>query len=123
MKGTNTLRIPKTLLCLFSHDQQTNMWVGHCLDFDLVASAPTEDGAWEALKNVVKAQVETCFRDGFDQGLSRQAKPAELRAFIEQVFVGSTRSELIEFKLKRNRSVWMKGVEVDTMSSPIRAFA
>lgn len=58
----STQALPRlgVLSCLGRHDQETNLFVAHCLDFDLVESAPTWDQAWANLKQVVKHYIEYC---------------------------------------------------------------
>lgn len=120
-------KIPKTLKCLLSHDKSTNLWVGHCLDFDIVTSAPSEDKVWEALKQVVVVHIESCLADDFTEGLCRIAPPEAWVAFIDELLSSGTRNELIEFKLKRKNqtsSVWLRGVvELESMPAGVPAFA
>jgi len=51
-------------------------WVAHCLQFDLVCSAPTAEAAREDMKSLVIAHVQFAFDNGLLAGLWRPA-PAE----------------------------------------------
>lgn len=118
-------KLPKSLSCLLSHDKQTGLWVNHCLDFDLVTSGTSEDEAWSSMKSVLRVHVESCFSDGFLPGLSKKADLDAWVAFAEQWMLGNYRSEKIKFDLKRNdhlvSGLWMKGVEVESFPSRVRA--
>jgi len=108
-------KIPKLIMCLLSHDPQTGMWISHCLDFDIVTSAPTEGESWNAMKNVLRTHIESCVADNFEAGLSRRASVEHWREFANLVFSRNTRSEPIDLHLKNRRAsdIWMKGVEVE----------
>lgn len=117
-------KLPKNLNCLLSHDKKANLWVAHCLDFDLVTSGATEDEAWFAMKLVAKSHIESCFSDGFEKGLSHRAPVAVWAEFLTQLYASGARSELLSLDLKKahgTSELWMKGVEVDSLSSRVQA--
>jgi hypothetical protein len=111
--------IPEVLRCLLTKDVQTGRWLGHCLDFDIVTSGKDEDSAWNNLKAVVRAHVESCFTHWQD-GLKFKASSQEIALFEalkekQELF----RSDKIEFRLtplKRSElhplhPLWIQGVE------------
>ena len=114
------LGIPKQLICLLSRDQDSGMWLGHSLDFDIITSAPSEEEAWSALKQVVVAHVDSCAHDNFLEGLSRKANSAAWSAFIDVALTTGFRTDMIEFKRRpNNQTVWMKVVEVESLPSSV----
>ena len=119
-------KIPRMVKCLLSHDRSTGLWIGHCLDFDIITSAPTEEKVWEALKHVVVVHIESCLADDFPEGLAKIAPPEAWIAFIDEFMSSVTRNELIEFKLKRKnqtQSVWLRGVGIESLPAGVPAFA
>ena len=120
-------KLPKSLSCLLSQDKQTGLWINYCLDFDLVTSGKSEDEVWNSMKAMLKAHVESCFADGFSEGLSHQAKIEAWVAFAQQFLLGSFRQETIKFDLKRNDStlsgLWLKGVEVESLPNRFQTAA
>ena len=74
--------LPKSLTCLLSRDRESDMWVSHCLDFDLITSGIDEDDAWFGMQDAVKSHVESCFEDNFEAGLAKRATPDEWREFL-----------------------------------------
>ena len=69
--------IPEMLRCLLTRDAETNRWLGHCLDLDIVTSAKDEDVVWDNLKAVVRLHVE----HSFDAPLSFRASDDEIEVF------------------------------------------
>ena len=108
----------KVLSCLLSIDEQTGRWLAHCLDFDLMTSAKTQDAAWENLRKVVRVHVEHCFTFHQD-GLKLEAEPHEWEDFrrIEDQLKADNmpiRTEKITLKLtppKPCGEIWIRGVE------------
>src|SRR5260370_39597501 len=91
--------IPEVLSCVLFRDTDTQQWVGHCLDFDLVTSGKNEDSAWGNLIKVVRAHIEHCFTFHPD-GLKLEASPEEwavFRAFRKRQ--KNVRSEKITLRL------------------------
>lgn len=71
------------LACIIGRDPETGLFLGHCLNYDLMESGSTPDEAWQKLKAVVKAHIEHCYthyRKGLEVTASRQewARFAEL---------------------------------------------
>ena len=53
--------------CLIEQDPQTGVFIGHCLDFNLMEFGPSPENAWYNLKVVIKNHIEFCYakyRDG-----------------------------------------------------------
>lgn len=48
------------------------MYVGHCLNYDLMESGPDSDVTWVRLKNVLKNHIEYCYT-AHREGLRRAA--------------------------------------------------
>jgi hypothetical protein len=117
-------KLPKNLNCLLSHDKQANLWVSHCLDFDLVTSGASEDEAWDAMKRVAKSHIESCFRDSFAKGLSRRAESSVWAEYVNQVHAGRLRSDLISLDLKHTHETFdlrMKGARIESLPSNVPA--
>jgi hypothetical protein len=74
--------IPGVLSCLLTQDEETKLWLGHCLDFNLVTSGKSPDGAWTNLRAVIKTHVEHCFTNHRD-GLGFRAGSQDWRLFDE----------------------------------------
>lgn len=112
--------IGKVLSCLLSKDERTGRWLAHCLDFDLMTSAKTQDTAWENLRKVVRVHIEHCFTFHQD-GLKLEAEPQEWSDFknIEHRLKAEElpiRTEKITLKLNPPRTLaefelWIRGVE------------
>lgn len=120
------IKLPNNLLCLMSHDPGTTLWINHCLNFDIVTSGTSEEDAWQGMKRVLKSHVESCVADNFVAGLSKKADADAWRAFIDQALVSVPRSEPIEFDFKEKdglSGICLKGVEVESLPSPIHAGA
>lgn len=50
---------PITLTCLVEWDQETSLFVGHCLNFDLVSTSRIgEDEAFANLRTLIKRHIE-----------------------------------------------------------------
>ena len=116
-------KIPHLIKCLLSRDPATGLWISHCLDFDIVTSAPTESESWDSMKRVLRSHIESCVSDGYVDGLTKQASVEYWREFADLVFSRNVRSEPIDLHLKNRRDFWMKGVEVGSLSAPIPAIA
>jgi hypothetical protein len=74
-------RIP-LLACLGQVDSETNLFLAHCLNFDLMESGKTWAEAWANLKKVIKYHVEYCYFQHPD-GLTKSAGPKEWDRFIK----------------------------------------
>ena len=111
--------LPDEICCILHHDMDSGAWVSRCLDFDLVTSGETEEGAWNNLKSVVKLHVEHCFTHNH-AALSRYRATDEEFAFFEAL---ASRSRFWSDKIKLNLvakkkrevpdqlSFWIKGVD------------
>lgn len=69
---SNTDCIPNLLHCLFTAKQNGRV-IAHCLDFDLVAGAPSSDEAEARLEALIKAFVEGTIHDANFMALSHKA--------------------------------------------------
>jgi hypothetical protein len=61
--------------CLIEQDSQTGVFIGHCLDFNLMECGPNPEDAWYNLKVVIKNHIEFCYAK-YREGLLDQADKA-----------------------------------------------
>lgn len=73
-----------SLSCLITRDQQTQAYIGHCLDHDLMECGATADEAWKNLKCVIKRKIEYSNQSNAGD-LNRQAKKECWDSFFEAV--------------------------------------
>jgi hypothetical protein len=118
MSETNAPRIG-VLSCFINRDQETNLFLAHCLNFDLMECGHTVDDAWEALKVSVKQYIEYSYSN-HPEGLSKSASAAEWRQFAEALKHSTKppRVDTIEFELRpplleSSAPIWMQGVSED----------
>src|SRR5437870_1711213 len=92
---------PYNLSCLVWQDEQTKMYVGHCLNYDLMDSGPTAESAWIRLKNVVKNHIEYCYTSN-REGLRRVANKETWDRFFTLVKnnPGQLRVEKLDLELR-----------------------
>lgn len=110
------------LSCLSYVDEETGLYLSHCLNFDIMESGKTEEEAWQNVKLAVKYYVEHCYQnyqEGLVQGAPRE-KWAEF-AEVAKHAVRPPRFEVIEFELRpplpeNEVPVWMQGVLADGTS-------
>jgi hypothetical protein len=114
----NLLRVGM-LSCLSSFDQETGMYVAHCLNFDLVEFGKSRDEAWENLKDSVKQFVEYCYTN-CQECLAISADNKEWAEFAQLLRQRKTpnRVDEIVFELKpplpeNTTEIWMQGVDQD----------
>lgn len=55
------------LSCLISQDGDTGIFIGHCLDFNLMECGPSSEEAWYNLKVVIKNHIEFCYAKDRDR--------------------------------------------------------
>ena len=63
------------LPCLIEKNYETDLFVGHCLTFDLVATGKTSKEADKNLNNLIKHHIEYCYthyREGFKVTADRE---------------------------------------------------
>jgi hypothetical protein len=70
------------LSCVVKKDEDTGMFVGHCLNYDLMDSGKTPQKAWENLRFVVKSHIEFCYTH-HQSGLKRTATQRDWDRFFE----------------------------------------
>jgi hypothetical protein len=117
-------KLPKNFHCLTFHDQSTNLWINHCLDFDIVTSGMSEEDAWSGIKQALKSHVENCVGDDFMSGVSTRGNAEKWRIFIDQALASGVRSELIEFDIKEKvwaSGSWLKGVQVESLTEDVQS--
>jgi len=69
-------KAPYNLSCLVWRDEPSGMYVGHCLNYDLMESGPSSEITWDRLKNVLKNHIEYCYtshREGLRRAASQDA--------------------------------------------------
>ncbi len=100
MKSTALSRLGM-LSCLTSRDEETKLFLSHCLNFDLIEWGKTPDESWENLKSSVKQFVEYCYTN-YQEGLSVSAGRDEWEEFAEMLknSDGPGRVDTIEIELK-----------------------
>ena len=93
---------PYNLSCLLWRDQDTQMFVGHCLNFDVMESGPSVEVAWDRLKKVLKDHIEYCYTFN-REGLRRVAPQKDWDRFFKIVQRDPkqlTRVEKLELELR-----------------------
>lgn len=118
-------KLPHNFHCLTLYDQLTNLWISHCLDFNIVTSGMSEEDAWSGMKLALKAHVESCVADNSHSSVYRRADTDKWRIFIDQALASGVRSELIEFDLKSDiwaPDLWLKGVQVESLLADVQPF-
>ena len=113
--------LPRRIQCLLSIDADTSLWIGHCLDFDIVTSGKTANLAWSNLKSVVKLHIEHSFTHD-RAGLNRRRAPEAAWMTLDQLSSKSRRSDKIELDLVEKppaEDIWISGVELGTISPEI----
>jgi hypothetical protein len=104
------------LSCLVERDEQTGMFIGHCLDYDLMETGKSDEEAWSNLKTVVKHHIEHCY-SFYQNGLKKQAAREDWDRFYQylQENGGQCQIEKIEIELRpplpeQDISIWIQGV-------------
>jgi hypothetical protein len=117
--------VGKVLSCLLSKDEQTGRWLAHCLDFDLLTSAKSQDTAWENLRKIVRVHIEHCFTFHED-GLKLKAEPHEWSDFkrikdhleSEGIPIRTDKITLRLIPVESGGELWIRGVETFGEQSP-----
>ena len=118
---TATTVLPRigVLNCLTERDEETNLFISHCLNFDLMETGGTADESWQNLKAAVKQYIEHCYTF-YPEGFSQSASVDEWKHFAEVLKNCGvvSRVEEIEIALKpplleKEYPVWMQGVSTD----------
>jgi hypothetical protein len=118
-------KAPYNLSCLVFQDQQTKMYVGHCLNYDLMDSGPSPEVAWQRLKNVLKNHIEYCYTS-HKEGLRRAAKQKSWDEFFTLVKnnPGQLKVEKLDLELRepslpeQDLELWVIGQVQDAGFSP-----
>ncbi len=112
------------LLCLTDKDEETNLYISHCLTYDVMETGRTSDESWENLKAAVKQYIEYCY-SGHLEGLLQSASSEEWKRYFDVLRTSKrvTRVDEIELELKPNfpekdYPVWLQGVDSDARNSP-----
>jgi len=103
------------LHCLMEQDQETGLFMWHCLDLDLIECGPTNQEAWANLKRIIKNHVEYCYFN-YPEGLAISAERHEWEAFYRMLKENAPiQVEEIEIDLQRplpeeQIPIWIQGV-------------
>ncbi len=108
------------LSCLTSVDEETNLHLAHCLNFDLMECGKTQDEAWLNLKTSLKHYIEHCYTN-FTEGLTESASREEWEQYVALLRQGGgkpARVDEIHLELKSpmpdcSAPVWLQGVQND----------
>ena len=118
MMPTNVPRMG-VLSCLIRRDEETNLFLAHCLNFDLVECGPDPDTAWANLKISLKQFIEYSYTS-YPQSLTLSADLDEWKQFVAALRVSTKpeRVDTIDIDLKPplpelSAPVWMQGVTGD----------
>jgi hypothetical protein len=69
------------LSCLTWWDKETNVYISHCLNYDLMETGGTREESRKNLKMVMKHHIEHCY-SRYPQGLKRSAPPEQWQEFF-----------------------------------------
>lgn len=104
------------LSCLTSRDEETGLFLSHCLTYDLMEFGKTPDEAWENLKLCIKHYIEQCYTN-YPEGLSASASREEWTAYIEELKNTKIPLRIDEITLELKPPlpdyefpIWMEGV-------------
>lgn len=107
------------LNCLIERDEETKLYISHCLNYDLMESGVTADQAWRNLKMAVKQYIEYCHFYN-SEGFLKSASAEEWARFAEVLRTCGTVSRVEEIEidlhtpsLGQEFPVWMQGVDTD----------
>jgi hypothetical protein len=123
-KEEREMNLAKIFKCLLGQDDETGLWVAHCLDFDLATSGKTEDEVWKRLLRVVKMHVEHSYAQR-PIGLTHKADPDQWELFekLKRLRKEPIRTEKISLTLIPNPSkdkeefFWIQGIDAVSSSS------
>ena len=101
------------------------MYVGHCLNYDLMESGPSPEVTWERLKNVLKDHIEYCYTS-HREGLRRAANQDSWDGFFTLVKnnPGQLKVEKLDLELRepslpqQELELWVIGKVQDAGFSP-----
>jgi predicted RNase H-like HicB family nuclease len=79
--------VPQYLPCTIEHDEDTGLYVGHCLTYDLVSTAKAPREAIDNLKSLIKLHVEYCYTH-YKQGFTVTADNADWQRWRDMVNSG-----------------------------------
>jgi hypothetical protein len=104
------------LSCLVHRDEDTGVFIGHCLNYDVMEVGKTDEEAWLNLKCVVKHHIEYCVSN-YPDGLKRQADEKRWDEFYRALKANpnGVRVDTIELELsppsmpESDRSLWIQG--------------
>src|SRR5882762_1420166 len=87
------------LNCLTEKDEETSLYISHCLNFDLMESGRSADESWRRLKVAVKQYMEHCW-NGYREGFSKTASAEEWKYFAEVLRSCGTVSRVEEIEIE-----------------------
>lgn len=113
--------IPKHIKCLLSVDQETKLWIGHCLDFDLKTSGKSQQSVWVNLKSVVKLHIEHSFANAPERMNAHRAPMADWDCFMNLSPRDGLRDkielDLIPAHVNTEDDIWINGVEIGCLET------
>ena len=113
---------PRMLPCLIGKDEETGLFVGHCLTFDLVATGKTSQEADKNLASLIKYHIEYCYAH-YQAGFEVTADKEDWDSFQKIVNTKKlpSRIEKIEVSLVKpgtNQNLtWLASVNIDGPST------
>lgn len=116
--GSEATATPGILCCLTSFDGETQRYISHCLNHDLIECGKTAEEAWENLKTALRSFIEYSYTNNPD-GLKISADPEDWREFFAALRASGgnfKRVEEIFVDLKPplvDTSIWIQGVFED----------
>lgn len=115
----NTILRTGMLQCSTCRDQETGLYISHCLNFDLMESGNTPDEAWGNLKAALKQYIEYCYTN-YQEGMQVSADLGEWKNYAESLMRATQppRIEVIHIELRPplpeyEYPMWMQGVTGD----------
>jgi len=109
---------PGILCCLTTFDGESQRYMCHCLNHDIVECGVTAQEAWENLKTAVKYFIEYTYTNN-PEGLKVSAEPEEWRDFFKALKDNGGQFSNVEeiiLDLKPplfDTSIWIQGVRED----------
>lgn len=89
------VHVPLTLPCLVELDQDTKLFTGHCLTYDLVSTAQSPRDAVENLRTLIKRHIEYSYTH-HKAGLSVTADDSEWQRWKDMVNSGKVMRMSVE---------------------------
>lgn len=104
------------LSCLIEKDKETGVFIGHCLNYNIMECGGSVDEAYENLKLVLKHHIEFC-HSRYPAGLTRQAPKEDWDKFYialqenrESLVVDRIEIEPLPPLPEHEIPIWIQGV-------------